>query len=171
MGKGNGVKLAKSIASAKVIAQLRVLVAENAAVPEFNVAGEKGADAELGGGTDDREGGGLDADFAGAFPLAPAADGKPLGPAEVFAVVGMDEFRFAVVGRGGGGLGVQARPLKSFSRRPRSRRRRCKGPRRTCRSRTTLRRPRISGGRPRPAGRDRRRSEEGRESPGKANEP
>jgi len=157
MRKGDGIKLAESVAAAKVIAQLRVLVTEDAPVPEFEMTGEEGANAELGGGADDGKGGGFDADLAGAFPLASAADGKAFGPAEVFSVVGADEFRFAVVWRRGGGMRVQADPFTAFWRRPGSRRRRCKEPGRGFRSRTILPRRRISDGRPKPAGRDQRR--------------
>ena len=127
VGKGDGIELAESVAATKVIAQLRVLVAEDAPVPEFEVAGEKRSNAELGGGADNGKGGGLDADLAGSFPFSAATDGKALGPAEVFAVVGVDEFRFAVIGGGRGGVGIQAEAFRFFWRRPRSRCRRCRG--------------------------------------------
>jgi hypothetical protein len=111
VGKGDGIELAESVAAAKVIAQLRVLVTEDAPVPEFEVAGEKRSNAEFGGGADNGKGGGLDADLAGSLPFSAATDGKALGPAEVFAVVGVDEFRFAIIRRGSGGLGIQVNPF------------------------------------------------------------
>jgi len=157
MRKGDGIKLAESVAAAKVIAKFRVLVTEDAPVPEFEMTGEEGANAELGGGADDGKGGGFDSHLTGAFPLASAADGETLGPAEVFAVVRVDEFRFAIIWRRGGGRRVQADPFTAFWRRPGSRRRRCKEPGRGFRSRTILPRRRISDGRPKPAGRDQRR--------------
>jgi len=138
MGKGDGIKFAEAMTAAKVIAQLRVLVTEDASVPEFKMAGEEGANTELGGGADDGKGGGFDSHLTGAFPLASAAYGEALGPAEIFAVVRVDEFRFAVIWRRGGGMRVQADPFTAFWRRPRSRRRRCKEPGRGFRSRTTL---------------------------------
>jgi len=157
MGKGDGIKFAEAMAAAKVIAQFRVLVTEDAAIPELEMAGEEGANTELGGGADDGKGGGFDSHLTGAFPLASAADGKAFGPAEVFTVVGVDEFRFAVVRGGGGGVGIQAKSFSFFWRRPHSRRRRCREPRREFQSRTILPRRRISDGRPKPAGRDQHR--------------
>ena len=114
VGKGDGIELAETVTAAEVIAQFRILVTEDAPVPEVEVSGEKGADAKLGGGTDDGQGGGLDADLAGAFPLPAAADGEALGPAEVFAIVGVDEFRFAIIRRGTGGVGIQVNPFLRF---------------------------------------------------------
>ena len=155
VGKGDGIEFAEAVAAPEVVAQFRILVPQDAAVAEVKVAGEKGADAKLGGGADDGEGGRLDADLAGAFPFPAAADGETLGPAEVFAVIGMDKFRFAVIRCRGGGVGIQEVLLTAFWRPPRNRGRRCKGRGRGFRSKTILPRPRISGGRPRPAGRGR----------------
>jgi len=156
MRKGDGIKLAESVAAAKVIAKFRVLVTEDAPVPEFEMTGEEGANAELGGGADDGKGGGFDSHLTGAFPLASAADGKAFGPAEVFSVVGVDEFRFAVVRRGGGAMRVQVDPFTAFWRRPRNKHRHYRAQGQAFRSRTILPRRRISDGRPKPAGRDRR---------------
>jgi hypothetical protein len=127
VGKGDGIQLSEAVAAAEMVAQFRVLVPEDAAVAEFEVAGEKGADPEFGGGTNDGEGGGLDADLADPLPFPSAADGKALRPAQVFAVVRVDEFRFAVIGGGGGGVRIQAEALRFFWRRPRNKCRRCRG--------------------------------------------
>jgi hypothetical protein len=102
VGEGDGVELAEAVSPAKVVAQLGVLVTEDAAVPEFKMAGEKGANPKLSSGADDGEGGRLDPDFAGTFPFPAAPDRETFRPAEVFAVVRMDEFRFAVIRCGGG---------------------------------------------------------------------
>jgi len=157
VGKGDGIKLAESVAAAKVIAQLRVLVTEDAPVPEFEVTGEEGANAELGGGTDDGEGGGLNADFTGAFPLASAAYGEALGPAEVFAVVGVDEFRFAVVGRRGGVVRIQGKNFRVSWRPPRNRCQRCRELGRGYHSKTIQPQRKTSGGPPSRAGKGRLR--------------
>ena len=78
VGEGDGIQFPEAVAAAKVVAQFRILVTEDAPVPKLEVAGEKGADAKLGGGTDDRQGGGLDADLPGSLPFPAATDGEPL---------------------------------------------------------------------------------------------
>jgi hypothetical protein len=151
VGKGDGIQLAEPIAAAKMVAELGILVTENAAVAELEMAGEEGADAELGGGADDGEGGRLDPNLAGAFPLAAAADGETLRPAEVFPIAGMDQLRPAVIRPGPRGVGIQESILRVFWRRPRNRSRRCKGRGRGFRSRTIPPRRKISGRPPKPA--------------------
>ena len=127
VGKGDGVQLTETVPPAQMVAKFGILVTENTAVAEFEVAGEEGADPEFGGGTNDGEGGGLDADLADPLPFPSAADGKALRPSEVFAVVRVDEFRFAVIGGGGGGVRIQAEAFRFFWRRPRNKCRRCRG--------------------------------------------
>lgn len=161
LGEGNRIQFTETVASAKVIAQFGVLVAKDASVPEFEVTGEEGTDTELRGGADDGEGGRLDADLAGAFPFPAAADSKPLRPAQVFAVAGVDELRSAVVRHGGGGVGIQRGGFMVFWRRPHSRVRRCRESRQGFLPRTILRRRRIFGVQPKPAGKDRFHSAEG----------
>ena len=97
MGKGHGIELPEAVSAAQVIPQFRILVTEDPAVAQIKLAGEEGADAEFRGGTDDGKSGGFDADFAGTFPFPTAADGEALRPAEIFPIVGMDEFGLAVV--------------------------------------------------------------------------
>lgn len=53
VGEGDRIELAKAVATAEMIAELGILVTEDAPIPEFEVAGEEGTDAKLGGGTDD----------------------------------------------------------------------------------------------------------------------
>ncbi|NDD56843.1 MAG: hypothetical protein EBZ44_03860, partial [Verrucomicrobia bacterium] len=110
-----------------MVAEFGILVPEDAAVSEFKMPGEEGADAKFGGGADDGEGRRFNPYLAGPFPLTAAANRKTLRPAEVFAVVGMDEFRFPVIGGVAGRMRIQEETFMAFSRRPRSKPRHCKG--------------------------------------------
>jgi len=157
VGKGHGIELPEAVSAAQVIPQFRILVTEDPAVAQIKLAGEEGADAEFRGGTDDGKSGGFDADFAGTFPFPTAADGEALRPAEIFPIVGMDEFGLAVVRGRGWRMGVQARTFRVFWRLPRSRSRHYRGRGRGYRSRTTPLRPQISDERPKREGKDRTR--------------
>ena len=53
VGEGDRIQFTEAIAAAQVVAQFRILVTEDAPIPEFEMAGEEGTDAKLGGGTDD----------------------------------------------------------------------------------------------------------------------
>ena len=121
VGERDGVELAEAVTTAKVVAQFRVLVTENAPVPEFKMAGEKGANPKLGSGTDDGQGGGFDPDLAGAFAFPAPSDGEAFRPAEIFAVIRVDEFWLAVVRSWGGGVWIQGETFRVFWRRPHSR--------------------------------------------------
>ena len=127
VGEGDGVQLPEAVAAAEVVTQLRILISEDTPVPEFEMAGEKGADTELGRSTDDGEGGGLNADLARPLPFPSTADGEAFGPTQVFPVVGVDELGFAVIGGRRGGVRVQTKAFRVFWRRPHSKSRRCKG--------------------------------------------
>jgi len=153
VGKGDGIQFPKAVTTAKVVSEFRILVAKDAAVSELEMAGKEGTDTKFGGGTNDRKGGGLDADLAGALPFPSAADGKALRPTEVFTVVGMDQFWFSVIG--GGRRRIQTKTFRVFWRPPRNKPRRCKGLGRGYPTRTTRRRRRISDGRPNPIRTDR----------------
>jgi len=155
VGESDSVQFAEAIPPAEMVAQLGVLVPEDAPIPQLKMTGKEGAHTKFGSGADDGKCGGLDADLAGALPFPSATDGKALGPTKVFTVVGMDELRFSIIGSGGGGRKSQADPFMVFWRRPRSRPRRCRAPARGCRSRTTLPPQRIFDGRPIREGRGR----------------
>ena len=70
-----------------MVVVLWVLVSKNATIAEVKVAGENGANTEFRGKTDDREGGGFDANFTFALAFTTATEGKAFRPAEVFGVV------------------------------------------------------------------------------------
>jgi hypothetical protein len=70
-----------------MVVVLWVLVSQDATIAEVKVAGENGADTEFRGKTDDREGGGFDANFTFALAFPTATEGKAFRPAEVFGVV------------------------------------------------------------------------------------
>ena len=110
VGEGDGVQLPEAVAAAEVVTQLRILISEDTPVPEFEMAGEKGADTELGRSTDDGEGGGLNADLARPLPFPSTADGEAFGPTQVFPVVRMDELGFPVVGEDRGRVRIQVEP-------------------------------------------------------------
>ena len=86
---------------------LRILVADDSAVPELEVPGKKRAHPNLRGEADDREGGRLNAGFSGAFPLAATPKGETLRPAHVFAVVVADEIDLSVIRGLGRGIQVE----------------------------------------------------------------
>ncbi|NCZ96468.1 hypothetical protein EBZ02_04805, partial [bacterium] len=85
VGKGNGVQLPEAVTTAQMVAEFGILVPEDAAVSEFKMPGEEGADAKFGGRADDGEGRRFNPYLAGPFPLTAAANRKTLRPAEVFA--------------------------------------------------------------------------------------
>ena len=150
VGKGDGIQFPKAITSAEMVAQLGVLVPEDAPIPQLKMTGKEGADTKFGSGADDGKCGGLDADLAGALPFPPAADGKALGPTKVFTVVGMDQFWFSVIG--GGRRRIQTKTFRVFWRPPRNKPRRCKGLERGYPTRTTPRGRQTFGGLPSQAG-------------------
>lgn len=78
VGKSHGIKFPEAISPTKVVPHFRILVTKDPAITQFKLAGKEGAHAEFGGGTDDGKGGGLDADFAGAFPFPAPPDGEAL---------------------------------------------------------------------------------------------
>jgi len=102
VGKSDGIEFPKAVTAAKVVPQLRVLVPEDAAIPELEMTGKQRANAKLGRSADNRKGGRFDADLAGAFAFPATANGETFRPAEIFAVIRVDELRFAVIGCGGG---------------------------------------------------------------------
>jgi len=136
VGKGNSIQLPEPVTTAEMVAEFGILVPENPPVPEIETTSEEGADTKLRGGTNNGKGGGFNADLAGTLAFPAPANGEALRPPEVFAVVGMDEFRFPVIGGGSWRVRVQGKTFMASWRRPHSRLRRCTRPKPGCQTRT-----------------------------------
>ena len=90
-----------------VVVVFGVLVSQDATIPKVKVAGENGANAELCGKADDREGGRFDSNFAFALAFPATPKSKAFGPTKIFGIVEGNEVDFSVVGqRGWGGVRV-----------------------------------------------------------------
>jgi len=70
-----------------VVVVFWVLVSKNATIAEVKVAGENGANTELCGKADDREGGRFNSNFALSLAFTTTPKSKAFRPAEVFGVV------------------------------------------------------------------------------------